>query len=98
MTRWNSEGNEGMHERYDRGMCTNGLKAGVVEWVERNTLRWFGHIDRMKNENWEKMYMSETESPNRKGRPPGRWKDRVGEYMSERGLEQAKRKCLDKEK
>ncbi len=41
--------------------------------------------------------------PSRRGRPLGRWKDRV-EYMSERGatrgggLEQARRECLDRER
>ena len=25
-----------------------GEKCGVVEWVKRNTLRWFGHVERMK--------------------------------------------------
>ncbi len=48
--------------------------------------------------------MSETKGPSRRGRPLGRWNDRVKEYMSERGatrrggLEQARRECLDKER
>ncbi len=33
----------------------------------------------------KKVYVSETEGPNRRGRPLGRWKDRVKECMSERG-------------
>ncbi len=32
-----------------------------------------------------KVYVSKTEGPNSRGRPLGRWKDRVKEYMSERG-------------
>ncbi len=31
------------------------------------------------------MYKSEFEGPNRIGRPCGRWKDRVEEYLGERG-------------
>ncbi len=48
--------------------------------------------------------MSEIKGLSRRKRPLGRWKDRVKEYMSERGatrgggLEQARRKCLDREK
>ncbi len=48
--------------------------------------------------------MSEIESLNRRGSQLGRWKDRVKEYMSERGtgrvgeLEQTKRECLDRER
>ncbi len=51
----------------------------------------------------KKVCMSEMKAPNRRGRPPGRWKDRVKKYMSERGptrgegLEQARRESLDRE-
>ena len=27
-----------------------GIKCGVVEWVKRNSLRWFGHVERMKDD------------------------------------------------
>ncbi len=30
------------------------------------------------------MYRSSVEGPNRRGRPLGRWEDKVKEYMSER--------------
>ncbi len=32
------------------------------------------------------MYRSSVEGPNRRRRPLGRWKDRVKEYVSERGV------------
>ena len=44
------------------------------------------------------------EGPNSRGRPPGRWRERVKEYVCERGatrgrgLDQARRECLDWEK
>ncbi len=43
------------------------------------------------------------EGPNRRGRPLGRWEDRVKEYVSERrvrgnGLEWARRECMDRER
>ncbi len=45
--------------------------------------------------------MSNIEGPSRRGRPLGRWEDRVKKYMSERGvrgngLEQARRECMDR--
>ncbi len=67
-------------------------------------LRWFGHIERMGSEKFvKKVYMSESVGPNSRGRSPGRWRDRVREYMCERGatrvggLDQARRECLDEE-
>ncbi len=44
------------------------------------------------------MYWSGVEANSRRGRPHGRWKDRVKEYLSERGvrgngLEQKRREC-----
>ncbi len=52
----------------------------------------------------KKVYVCEIEAPSRRGRSLGRWKDRVKEYMSERGvtrggeLEQARKEYLDRER
>ncbi len=51
----------------------------------------------------EKVYLSSVEGPNRRGRPLGRWEDRMKEYMSERGvrgngLEWATRECMDRKR
>ncbi len=81
----------------------SGVGCGVVEWVKRSTLRWFGHIERMENEeSVKKLYLSSVEGPNRRGRPLGRWKDMVKEYVNERevrgnGLEWARRECMVRE-
>ncbi len=61
--------------------CVNGVNCGVIEWVKRNTLKWIGHIERMGSEEFVKK-----EGPNRRGRPLGRWKDRMEEYLRERGI------------
>ncbi len=47
--------------------------------------------------------MSSVEGPSRRGRQLGRWKDRVKEYISKRGvrengLEWARRECMDRER
>ncbi len=67
--------------------CGSGVGCGVVEWVKRSTLRWFGHIERIGNEEFvKKVYLSSAEGTNRRGRLLGRWKDRVKEHVSERGV------------
>ncbi len=73
--------------------------------MKRNMLRWFEHIGRMGSEECvKKVYMSEGAGPNSRGRPPVRWRDRVKEYMCERGairggrLDQERRECLDRER
>ncbi len=67
-------------------------------------MRWFGHIERMGNYEFVKrVYLSRVERTNRRGTPLVRWKDRVKEYVSERGvrgngLEWARRECMDRER
>ncbi len=42
------------------------------------------YIERMENdESVKKVYLSSVEGPNRRGRPLGRWGDKVREYVSE---------------
>ncbi len=80
----------------------SGVGCSVVEWLNKSTLRWFGHIERMENEEFvKKVYLSSVEDPNRRGKPLGRWEDRVKELVSERGvrgngLEWARRECMDR--
>ncbi len=53
----------------------------MVEWVKRSILRWFGHIERMGNEEFaKKVHLSSVEV--RTGRE-GPLEDRVKEYVSE---------------
>ncbi len=40
--------NESVYERCGMGARVGGVKCGMVERVRRNTLRWFGHAERMK--------------------------------------------------
>ncbi len=64
-------------------------------------MTWFGHIERMENEEFvKKVHRSSVEGPNR---PLGRWKDKVKEYVSERGargngLEWARREYMDRKR
>ncbi len=75
-----------MYGRCGMGSQASGVNCGVVEWVKRNTLRSFGHIERMGSEEFvKKVYVSGGVGPSSRGRLPGRWRNRVKEYMCERG-------------
>ncbi len=50
VTRLDRESDEGVYEKCGMGSQANGVNCGVVEWLKRNTLRWFGHIERMGSE------------------------------------------------
>ncbi len=87
MSRWDGLNNESVYERCGMRGRGSGVECGVVEWVKRSTLRWFGHTERMGNEEFpKKVYLSSVEGTNRKGRPLVRWEDRVREYVNERGV------------
>ncbi len=60
VTRWEDESNESVYERCSMGACANEVKCGAMEWVNRNTLRWFGHVERMSCEEFvKKVYMKD---------------------------------------
>ena len=41
--------------------------CGVMDWMKRNTLGWFGHMERKEIEEFvKKMYMSEIECPRKR--------------------------------
>ncbi len=84
VSRWDGLSNESVYERCGMRGHGSGVVCGVMEWVKRSTLRWFGHIERMGHEEFvKKVYLSCDEGINKRGRPLGRWEDRVKEYVSE---------------
>ncbi len=79
-------------------------KCAVLEEVKRQTLKLFGHMEGMEESKMtRRVYVSVIEGGNVRGRPPVKWRDRVQEYVTERGegssrsFEQARRECLDKD-
>ncbi len=74
--------------------------------MKRQTLKWFGHMERMEESKMtRKVYVSEIEGGNVRGRPPVKWRDRVQESVRERGegylrnLEQVRGgECQDRER
>ncbi len=93
-----------MYERCGIRRCGSGVGCSVMEWVKRSTLRWFGHMERMENKECvAKVYRSSVDGPNRRGKPLGKWEDKVKEYVSERGakgngLEWVRRERMDRER
>jgi hypothetical protein len=64
--------------------------------MDRNVLRWYGHVERMEEERVVKrVYMSNVEGSRKRGRPKLRWMDGVKAAVKWRGanIEYA-RMCL----
>ncbi len=89
------------------GMCHvgEGKQCGVVEELKRQTLKWFGHMEGMEEGKMtRRVYVSEIEGGNVRGRPPVKWRDRVQDNVRERGegslrnLGQAKGEYQDRER
>ena len=81
-----------------------GVNCGVIEWVKRNTMRWYGHVQRMPEDRLAKqVYMSEALGVMGRGRPPMVWEKKAEQYLRERvgngvrDLEGAKLACNDRE-
>ncbi len=104
VSKWDGVSKESVYGRCGMRERGSGVGCSVVEWVKRSTLGWSGHIERMENEEFvKKVYLSSVEGTNRRGRPPGRWEDRVKEYVSEREvrgnrLEWARKQCMNRER
>ena len=50
------------------GPCANGMKCGVMEWVKKNMLPYFNHVERKNSEEFvKKVYGSGIEGPRRRG-------------------------------
>ncbi len=47
VSRWDRESNEDTYGKFGMSEATAGVDCGVVEWVKRSTLRWYGHVMRM---------------------------------------------------
>ncbi len=72
---------------------------------KRQMLKWFGHMEQMEEGKMtRRVNMSEIEGGNVRERPPLKWRNRVQDYLRERGegslrnLEQARRVCQDRER
>ena len=64
-----------------------GCELSVLERIERNVLKWFGHVERMREERLVKrVYQANVEGNRGRGRPQRRWRDEVKDLLVGRGL------------
>ncbi len=73
--------------------------------MKQQTLKWFGHMERMEEGKMiRRVYVSKIKVGSVGGRPLVKWIDRVQEYVREwgegslRNLEQARRECEDRKR
>lgn len=60
--------------------------TSVLELIERNKLRWYGHIQRMDEEKYPKRILNHIPEGTRPvGRPRRRWIEGVDEALNRRG-------------
>ncbi len=60
--------NESVYERFRICHVVEGKKCGVVEEVKQQTLKWFGHMERMEEGKMtRRVYVSEIEGGNVRG-------------------------------
>ena len=102
-TRMDGVRNMEVYEYFGMNENAVGMDCGVVEWVKRSSLRWYGHVRRMSEERMAKrVFESYVSGENGRGRPPITWEGKVEGYIRERvtggvrGLEVAKEICLDR--
>ncbi len=80
VNRMDGESNENVYRKFGMSSRREGMSCGVVAMVNRSTLRWFGHLERMDERELTKMiYRSKIDAGDVRGRPPIKWEDRVME-------------------
>ncbi len=71
VSRMDGISNESVFECFGMGHVGEGKKCGVAKDVKGQTLKWFGHMERMEESKMARMeYVSEIEGRNVRGRPP----------------------------
>ena len=95
--------NERIYENFGMSERKEGMSCGVMEWMKRNTLRWYGHVNRLEEDRLVKrVYDSEVDGRVGRGRPLMTWDNRVDQYIGERvgkgrgAIGRAKERCGDR--
>jgi hypothetical protein len=59
----------------------------IVKSIKFSRIRWYGHVERMKNQRMSKQIAAATtEGTRKRGRPRKRWKDEVEEDLNIMGI------------
>ena len=71
----------------------------VLERIERDVLKWFGHVERMGEERLlKRVYRANVEGNRGRGRPQRRWRDEVKGLLLGRGLNEREGMRLARER
>ncbi len=88
VSRWDRESNEDMYARFGMSETEVGIDCGVVGWVKRSTLRWYGHVTRVNECVFTKrVYESTIEGRGERERPPVKLMDKQSGRVLERERE-----------
>ena len=86
-----------MRNEIIRGWC--GYELSLLERIERDVLKWFGHEERMGEERLVKrVYRANVEGNRGRGRPQRRWRDEVKDLLLGRGLNEREGMMLAKDR
>ena len=80
-----------------RELC--GMRKDIDERIDKDVLRWFGHVERMERDRIAKrLYVGECAGSRSVDRARKRWTDTVKECLSKRGMDvrQARRMVQDR--
>lgn len=79
MRQKNEEDNKNVYKRRSMGERVIGVNCQV----KFNTLKWFGHVETIKDREFtNSVDMSEVQGPGVRGMPLVKWENRVEEYMT----------------
>ena len=69
--RMDDESNESVYNKYDLSSRGEGMKCGVIERVKHSILRWYGHMERMReSEMTKRVCVNKVEAVGIKGQLP----------------------------
>jgi hypothetical protein len=58
----------------------------ILERMENNMLKWYGHVLRMEDNGWPKRIMTWSPEGRRRGRPEMKWERGVERVMKQKNL------------
>ena len=63
-------------------------QQSILDRIQRRPLKWYGHILRMKDSRWLKIYQWKPHDRKRRGRPQQSWENQVTDFMRSRNMKE----------
>jgi hypothetical protein len=80
-----------------KSMC--GVQRDACDHIRQSMLRWFGHVERMKDERLTKaIYSGNVEGKRGRGRPKKVWLEQIADHLKERDVKSmnVRRACINR--